>query len=498
MPRQRPRCGTRTRRQGPASGRRPPRRRLAGCRLGSRRRIGDRGRAWAPALSGPPEPPASDLPEPLAAAVGAPSAQKSAPPSPSPSPRAATGPTPEPGSGLLGTKYHRRAGALRPARRGHAGPVPAPAEGKVWRVQIAVEKGLPVDPEVFAEAVLATLNDPRGWNAADGSTFAWTDSDSYDARVVLASPGTTDELCLPLDTIGELSCGIEETAVLNFKRWATGSQAWKDIGDYRQYLVNHEVGHVIGYHHDLCAGEGEHATIMVQQTTTTSGCIPEPWPPAPIRGRATNTFRRTKPGIRRQPRAGRRGVSVARGSIVRVTPTLALAPRLTPPGDPSRRGRTCAGRGRCAARRHPDGCRRGRAEQPGDAGPRCARLGQDHRHLRGRRAGARLGRTAGACPRPRVVPARRGSAARRGSGPGRTHGRRADGSHRVVRRVRGAPQACRRARAAHADPGLGPGAGPGAGRAARRTRRGRGAAARAAGRPARGVARPAWAAPGAA
>jgi len=229
---------------------------------------------------GPAEPTGAALPSAPATASG-PSVVKSAPPSPGPSPRSspssARRPTPEPGSGLLGTKVtveEDLSGRLVVAR----GSRPAPAEGKVWRVQIAVEKGLPVDRRVFAEAVLATLNDPRGWNNADGSTFAWTDSDKYDARVVLASPATTDELCLPLDTIGKLSCGIEDTAVLNFKRWATGSRAWKDIDHYRQYLVNHEVGHVIGHHHDLCAGEGEHATIMVQQTTTTSGCIPEAWP----------------------------------------------------------------------------------------------------------------------------------------------------------------------------------------------------------------------------
>jgi hypothetical protein len=226
------------------------------------------------------EPAAPGLPAPVASAsAGEPSPERSVPPSPSPSPSpsASAGPTPEPGSGLIGSKFaveKKLSGKLVVA----SGSRPAPADGKVWRVQIAVEKGLPVDPEVFAESVLATLNDPRGWNAADGSTFAWTDSERYDARVVLASPDTTDELCLPLDTIGELSCGIEETAVLNFKRWAKGSQAWESTPRYRQYLVNHEVGHVIGYRHDLCAGEGEHATVMVQQSTTTSGCIPEPWP----------------------------------------------------------------------------------------------------------------------------------------------------------------------------------------------------------------------------
>ncbi|MFI8528064.1 DUF3152 domain-containing protein [Promicromonospora sukumoe] len=239
-------------------------------------RSGNRVAPPAPEL--PLEADAGDLAAPLIS-PSAPSAGKAAPPEPV----RADAPTPEPGSGLLGadiTVEPKLSGRLVVA----TGSRTAPARGKVWRVQIAVERGLPVDPEVFAEAVLTTLNDPRGWNAADGSTFARTDTDEYDARVVLASPGTTDRLCLPLDTIGELSCGIQETAVLNFKRWATGSTAWNDVARYRQYLVNHEVGHVIGHHHDRCRGKGKHATVMVQQTTTTSGCVPEPWP-APDAGR---------------------------------------------------------------------------------------------------------------------------------------------------------------------------------------------------------------------
>ena len=219
------------------------------------------------------------FPEPSASASVVPPTRIPSP-RPSPSPSMSQGPAPvepEPGSGLLGDRISvepELSGELVVAR----GSSPAPADGEVWRVQVAVEKGLPVDPVAFADAVLTILNDPRGWHGADGSTFARTDSEQYDARVVLASPGTTDTMCLPLDTIGELSCGIEETAVLNFKRWATGSQAWAKIAHYRQYLVNHEVGHVIGYRHDLCAGEGQPATVMVQQTTTTSGCVPEPWP----------------------------------------------------------------------------------------------------------------------------------------------------------------------------------------------------------------------------
>ncbi|WP_344099244.1 DUF3152 domain-containing protein [Myceligenerans crystallogenes] len=199
-------------------------------------------------------------------------------------PRLVREPVPEPGSGLLGDDIEvpeNLSGRLGTAQ----GRVRAPGDGEVLRVRVRVERGLPVDRDVFADAVMKTLNDRRGWSSVDGVTFARTDGADHDFSVVLAGPDTTDELCAPLDTGGSLSCGVIGMAVLNFRRWAFGSHAWDDITEYRKYLVSHEVGHVIGHGHDLCAGKGEKATVMVQQTKSTRGCIPEPWP-APDAGRA--------------------------------------------------------------------------------------------------------------------------------------------------------------------------------------------------------------------
>lgn len=193
-----------------------------------------------------------------------------------------TEPVPQEGSGLLGDDVEvprEASGKLRTA----PGRVRAPGDGEVLRVRVRVEQGLPVDHDVFADAVMETLNDPRGWSSVDDVTFARTDGADHDFTVVLAGPDTTDALCAPLDTGGSLSCGVVGMAVLNFRRWAYGSDAWDDVARYRQYLVNHEVGHVIGHGHDLCAGKGERATVMVQQTLSTRGCVPEPWP-APRRG----------------------------------------------------------------------------------------------------------------------------------------------------------------------------------------------------------------------
>jgi hypothetical protein len=184
-------------------------------------------------------------------------------------------PAVEEGSGLVGREVLPDLGGalvVVPAE------VPAPGAGTVKRVRVEVEQGLPVDGEVFASAVLTTLNDARGWGAVDGVTFARTGGDA-DLRVVLASPATTDRLCAPLDTGGIWSCGTKGAAVLNFERWVEGAADFgDDMVSYRQYLVNHEVGHLLGHRHVRCPAPGAIAPVMVQQSMSTGGCAPNGWP----------------------------------------------------------------------------------------------------------------------------------------------------------------------------------------------------------------------------
>lgn len=157
------------------------------------------------------------------------------------------------------------------------GSVRAPGRGEVLSVRVEVERGTGVAAAGFADAVMATLNDPRSWGHGDSRTFART-AGPADIRVILASPDTSAALCRPLVTRGTLSCSVGEKAIITTYRWARGTPDFADLGVYRQYVVNHEVGHVLGKGHEPCPGAAQPAPVMQQQTIKVAPCTPNAWP----------------------------------------------------------------------------------------------------------------------------------------------------------------------------------------------------------------------------
>ncbi|WP_432544772.1 DUF3152 domain-containing protein [Kineococcus sp. SYSU DK002] len=162
------------------------------------------------------------------------------------------------------------------------GSSPAPASARVRTVRVEVEQDLldagVLDPVAFAGFALTVLNDPRGWGAGGATSFARTDGDAQ-MRLVLATPDTSAALCRPLRTMGTMSCRTGDAAVLTWYRWV---EAIPDYGEdrtgYRQYVVNHEIGHVLGHGHEPHPGVGRPAPVMMQQTKGLKGALPNPWP----------------------------------------------------------------------------------------------------------------------------------------------------------------------------------------------------------------------------
>ncbi|MEV6110751.1 DUF3152 domain-containing protein [Streptomyces sp. NPDC051940] len=168
-------------------------------------------------------------------------------------------------------------------------PAKAPGKGRVVKYRVDVERGLPLDGELFAEAVHKTLNDRRSWGGTGERTFQRVGAGEDAAFVItLASPGTTNKWCakVGLNTaVQKVSCDAHSTprVMINAYRWARGAETFGDhMLAYRQMVINHEVGHRLGWGHVGCDKDGGLAPVMMQQTKflSTDGrtCRPNPWP----------------------------------------------------------------------------------------------------------------------------------------------------------------------------------------------------------------------------
>jgi hypothetical protein len=143
----------------------------------------------------------------------------------------------------------------------------------VFTYMIAVEDGIDMGglggDKPFATMVDRTLANPQSWTHDDQIGFRRIDKGTPDFTISLTSPMTTRSACgyqIPLES----SCfnGELGRVVINLARWVRGATAYEgDISAYRQYQINHEVGHGIGYaQHVPCPKTGDLAPIMMQQS----------------------------------------------------------------------------------------------------------------------------------------------------------------------------------------------------------------------------------------
>jgi hypothetical protein len=231
--------------------------------------------------------PSGPLVDPVAALTPSAAPPPSASASDSPSPAPPTSAAPSPNRLILPGRVPAR-GTGRFAYAPGRGPVLG-RKGPLRRFRVAVEQGSNEDPADFAAQVEATLGDRRSWTG-DGrlrlQRVAGNEAASF--TVYLATRDTAGRMCRRGGTnitVGGrpyTSCRVTGKAIINLDRWRLSSRPYVaarvPLAVYRDYVVNHEVGHELGQSHQGCPKRGGPAPVMVQQTLMLRGCVPYAWP----------------------------------------------------------------------------------------------------------------------------------------------------------------------------------------------------------------------------
>ena len=151
------------------------------------------------------------------------------------------------------------------------------SQGTLYRYAVAVESSAKLKVNSVAGDIAGVLNDPRSWTGDGDVRFALVSQAKAEVKVYLASTKTASSLC---DGDGEAgyTCVVGDTVVINAAQWTTAAAGFGDLTRYREFLINHAFGHLIGKKHAECGGKGKKAPVMLQQGAGLFGCTANPWP----------------------------------------------------------------------------------------------------------------------------------------------------------------------------------------------------------------------------
>jgi len=144
---------------------------------------------------------------------------------------------------------------------------------RILRYTITKEPCVSLSLPQFTRLVKSVLQ-PSQWR---GHQFVHVTSGVPDFRIILTSPRTVYRTC----GFRGLSCANIRTKYIyiNSNRYARGSKrSGMSLADYRVYVINHEVGHILGKGHAVCPCKtkrcNELAPVMNQATLGNGHCKP--------------------------------------------------------------------------------------------------------------------------------------------------------------------------------------------------------------------------------
>jgi len=145
----------------------------------------------------------------------------------------------------------------------------------MYTYSIDFDKDIILNTNLVIKKIKSVLEDKRGWERL-GYNFCYKEKNAkFKIKIV------KEEKIIKTCKFSGLSCADTSKNIIyiNIKRWRNGSKLSKlSLDEYRTYVINHEIGHLIGRGHVKCGKSGSKVPVMVQQTLGISDCKPNPWP----------------------------------------------------------------------------------------------------------------------------------------------------------------------------------------------------------------------------
>lgn len=141
--------------------------------------------------------------------------------------------------------------------------------------EVRVRGQVGADPATFARIAARTFADRRGWRLGGNLRFTQVASGGQ-FTLWLAAPAALPGFSSTCTA--QYSCRVGRNVVINDERWRTGTPTWPTVREYQRYVLNHEVGHWLGFGHAACPSPGAAAPVMLQQSMTLAGCRSSTWP----------------------------------------------------------------------------------------------------------------------------------------------------------------------------------------------------------------------------
>ena len=135
---------------------------------------------------------------------------------------------------------------------------------------------------MFAALAAPLLLHPLGWTKFAQYKFTVVNQRPADIVITLTPQAAMDAMFPDFRNERLSVCNMHTRDIfLNEPRWLreyADDKSGLELPAYRAYVIQHEVGHALGFEHEACGGSGEKTPVMLQQTKGTGGCTPYPFP----------------------------------------------------------------------------------------------------------------------------------------------------------------------------------------------------------------------------